>query len=120
MRPINDLCKVQVSTDEFKFGGDQGKTESGILVELPSELPFFGFHSFAFEESYDRPINNKNILDYYQKLVGKRVYWKGLSERGMVWKEGDNTWAFVKLTDIVAYSEPEIEATLVLSGEFKV
>lgn len=119
MHPTNDLCKIEVDSDEFGFGSDQSKAESGILVELPEVLPFFGFHSFAFEDSYaDMTGANGEILKYYQDLIGKRVYWKGLSERGMVLK-AEKTWAFIKLTDLIAWSEPGMEATLVISGEFR-
>lgn len=119
MHCLNDICKVEVSADEYGFGGDQGKTESGILVELPLNPPYFGYHSFAFEASYNNAENQVIMDEYYGKLLGKRVYWTGLSERGMVFKEGEKTYAFIKLTDLIAYSKPDVEATLILSGEFR-
>lgn len=118
LTPANDLALVEVNSDEFGFGAEQGKVENGILVELPRALPYFGFHSFAFESSYASWDINDEILEHYKPLVGKRVYWTALSERGMVLKS-DKTYALIKLTDIIASSEPGVEAVQVISGEFR-
>lgn len=118
MHPTNDLAKIEINSDEYGFGGDNSKSESGILRELPKQLPFFGFHSFAFEMSLVDEEVSKDLIEHYKGLIGKRVYWKGLSERGMVLK-AEKTWAFVKLTDLIAWSDPDVEATLVTSGEFR-
>lgn len=111
MKPINDLIKVKVSEDDgFGFGGDESEgVQSGILVEIPEVLPYFGFRSFAFDGSLADPELTEELLAYYRPLVGKRVYWTAYSERGSVIKEGDETFAYVKFTDLIAVGEPDGE-----------
>lgn len=116
MHPINDVMKVEITEDGYNFGLQKKGVENGIVVELPDTLPYFGFHSFAFENSLrpmaDHEANElRHLLDFYGKrLMGKRVYWTALAERGMILKEGSKGYVFLKFTDIIAYSDPEIEA----------
>lgn len=106
--PINDVVKVEVATDQYGFGGDEkAGVESGIVTDFPDMMPYLSFHSFAFENSIFNDELKGLAESYKQTLVGKRVYWKSYAERGMVFEEKDTNkrWAFVKLTDILAYSD---------------
>lgn len=111
MSPLNDNLKIEVSVDEYGFGGADEKegVESGIVVELPDQLNYLGFHSFAFEDS----LMNKDLdklLGSYKKLIGKRVYWSAFQERGSVIKEGKRSYAFLKLTDLIAVGDSDSTA----------
>ena len=113
MHPINDQIKVEVSVDEYGFGDPadaQKGQETGIAVEMPDKLNYFGYHSFCFENSFLDKEKLTKIYDYYAKLIGKRVYWKSYAERGMVLKDGDKTHAFIKMTDLIAFSDKDTEA----------
>lgn len=115
-RPFGDLAKVRLpQPNEHGFvGADETSKDAaqGILIELPDKLPYLGFYSFAFEHSYNNPDNAAILKDYYGPLVGKHVWWSSTKERGSVLKEADgNIYAYVKLTDIMAYGEPEEVAT---------
>lgn len=116
MQPLGDQIKVELQTDTYNFGGAQKKGfESGIAVELPDRLNYFGYHSFAYESS----LANRDVLDelydYYKGLIGKRVYWTEMGERGLVYTLDDKTFAMIKLTDLVGFSNADVEA-LSLSG----
>lgn len=105
--PIGDVIKVEIQTDEHGFGGETKSVDSGIVVAFADKFNFFGFHSFAFEDSF---MSEKlgELYNYYKdKLLGKRVFWTALSERGMVLKEGDKTYALIKITDLIAVADPE-------------
>lgn len=111
LKPYNDNIKVEVESDEYGFAGknQQQGVETGIVVEVPEFLPYLGFHSFAFENSLqnlelkDLKTNLSGLLALYKKLVGKRVYWTQYQERGSILKQGNKTYAFLKLTDIIAF-----------------
>ena len=116
MKPLNDLAKIKIKADEYGFGGDQKTTaETGILVELPEELHYFGFWSFAFEHSFMEAAKLSKLLKYWNSKIGKRVYWTALSERGNILKMNDEMFCFVKLTSLIAASEPDQIATNVHS-----
>lgn len=103
IRPINDLCKVEVASKNKKLVQvDKDTFEHGILVELPDKFNFFGFWSFAFENSFMSREQLDELYNYYSGLIGQRVYWTALSEKGNIIKEGDNNYAFVKLTSLIA------------------
>lgn len=108
MHPVNDVLKVEIVKDEIDFGLQKKGVENGIVVELPEITPYIGYHSFAFESSFNADGAISRVLDKYKKLVGKRVYWTALAERGMIIKEADKTFAFIKFTDIIAFSDAKI------------
>lgn len=113
IKVVNDVALVEIEKNLYEVsgmklvGGEQKKSiGTGILKELP-KLPYLGFHAFAFDKSLSDPTVLKDIYDYYKVLIGKRVYWTALSERGMVFTKGDQAFALIKLTDLVGYSEPD-------------
>lgn len=109
LRPLGDVCKVELVVDEFGFGGDETTTgvDNGILVELPDQFNWFGFWSFAFERSFGEAVKLKEFHDYYKQFIGKRVFWPSLSEKGMVFKEGDKKFAIIKITSLIGVAEPD-------------
>lgn len=108
MHPINDLCKVELPSDEFGFGdGSKTTAESGILVELPPSFPYFGFWSFAFEDSLMNKDKLMQLHKHYKDLVGKRVYWTALAEKGNIIEFENKRYAFVKLTSLISFSDPD-------------
>lgn len=107
LRPLGDVCMVELSTDEYNFGGDdKANVDNGILVQLPDKFNYFGFFSFAFEESFMSRKELDDLYKYYEQLKGKRVFWPSLSEKGMVFKEGNKRYAMIKLTSIIGCAEP--------------
>jgi hypothetical protein len=106
--PVGDQLKVKLdSANPHGFaGGERKGSESGVVVAMPDPLSFnyFGFHSFAFENSLGSEKLTK-LYEYYQTFVGKRVFWEELQDRGRVVKEGDEEFVFLKMTDIIAYSD---------------
>lgn len=102
LKPINDLAKIEIETDEFGFsGGDKDKAESGILREMPI-FPYFGFWSFAFENSLVNDEALRKLHEHYVGLIGQRVYWTALSEKGNMLKQDGKTFVFVKFTSLIA------------------
>ena len=106
LKPLNDLCKIEIETDEYGFGGNKAdKADSGILVELPDVFTYFGFWSFAFENSFMDIDKLKVLHNHYSQFIGQRVYWTALSEKGNMLKQDDKTYVFVKLTSLIASDE---------------
>ncbi len=106
IKPLNDFCKVELETDEFGFGGGtKDKAESGILVELPDKFNYFGFFSFSFENSLVDHKKLQELYDYYNKLIGQRIYWLALSEKGSILKQDNKIFALIKLTSIIAIDQ---------------
>lgn len=118
LRPLNDYAMVQLDTDDYGFGGAPGdKAQSGILIRLPDKFNYFGMYSFAFERSFGADEELKKLYDYYKQLVGHRIYWLALSEKGAILKQNDKSYAFLKLTSVMAHDEDvENEATNVLDN----
>lgn len=105
MHPVNDKIKVQIATDEHGFGATGIGVEKGIVVEVPKKLVYFGFHSFAFEGSLADKKILQDTLDYYNQFKGKLVFWESLQDRGRRFKEGNEEFVFLNMTDIIAYSD---------------
>lgn len=124
LKPLNDLCKIKLDSDEYGFGGeDKDTAESGILVELPDTFPHYGFNSFAFEVSLGAKDLLQDLHTYWSSKIGQRVFWTALAERGNVLTVGKERFAFVKLTSLIAEAEPETDAQNAHSdgaGAFKV
>lgn len=121
MRPVNDSIKVRIDDkNEYGFGGDDsGVADSGIVVDVPDVMFYLGLHSSVIEKSFLHD-GLQQILDSFEQLKGKRVYWTSLQERGNVIKEGEETFAIMKMTDIIAVSEPDDIGVNVRTGEFAV
>lgn len=105
MKPVNDKVKVKIMVNEFGFGEEEIGAECGIVVEVPDELIYFGFHSFAFESSLASKSQLDKVLSFYQKLKGKLVYWESLQDRGRRFKEGKDEFVLLNMSDIIAYSD---------------
>jgi hypothetical protein len=106
LKPLNDLAKVQIETDEFGFGGKAvDKAQSGILIELPDQFNYFGFWSFAFEDSFMAKEKLEVLYKYWKSKIGHRVYWTALAEKGNILRQDKKIYAFVKLTSLIASDE---------------
>ena len=106
LHPVNDSIKVLVAGDDYGYGaGDAGGVETGIVVEVPDMMIYLAFHSFAFEQS----IANSEILTkvqaFYNQFLDKKIYWEALNDRGRKIKEGDKSYVYLKMTDVLAYSD---------------
>lgn len=57
----------------------------------------------------------KALRAYWSKFIGKRCYWLALSEKGAILKETNGKrYAYIKLTSLIAWSEPDERAESVL------
>lgn len=110
MKPLNDLAKIRLDKDEYGFGTDNDTAEGGVLEELPDQFNYFGMWSFAFEESFMAKEKLEALMDYWKSKIGKRVYWTALSEKGNIIEKDGDRWAFVKLTSLIAWDEPDSNA----------
>lgn len=112
LAPLNDLAKIQLDTDDpFGYrGSESGGAESGILTEIPAILNYFGFWSFAFENSWGDAVELTKLRKTYAKLIGRRVFWSAGQEKGSVIKNKDGRFAFIKLSSLIAEDEAESEA----------
>lgn len=110
MHPLNDLAKVKIDED-YGFGGTQKETaETGILVELPEKFHFFGYWSFAFENSFMARKELDELYKYWEGKIGRRVFWTALSERGNLLEKDKEKFAFVKLTSLIAEDDADSTA----------
>lgn len=106
LKPINDLAKIKLDSDPYGFGGDRKDTaESGILYELPDKFNYYGFWSFAFEDSFMSHDKLEELYKYWGNYLGYRVYWTALSEKGNIIAIDKERYAFVKLTSLIAVSD---------------
>lgn len=111
LKPINDLCKVLLESDEYGFGSaDKDTAESGILEEVPDQLYYYGFWSFAFENSFMDAKSLEQLVLYWKSKIGRRVYWTALSERGNILEQDGKKYAFIKFTSLIADDEAESNA----------
>lgn len=123
--PIADNVKIKLdAADPHGFsGGESQSKESGILVDLPNGLKWLGFHSFAFEDSLANEMVLDDIMSFYRGLIGKRVYWESFQDSGRRIKDGDDEFVILKITDIIAFSEPNTKAKTITdirrTGSFK-
>ena len=110
----NDRFKIKLDGDKYGFKEDAGSSETGIVVEVPKDLIYLSFHSFAFEESIANDEKLKKVYDYYNQFLGKRVFWEPLQASGRRMKEGDDEYVFLQMTDLLAYSdELETDAKII-------
>lgn len=110
LKPLNDLCKIKLD-ERGTFSAKAGDTATdGILVELPDELLYYGFWSFAFEDSFMSKEKLAELLMYWRQYLGKRVYWTALSERGNILREKDGDYCYVKFTSLIAVGEADDKA----------
>lgn len=103
--PFGDQVKVLVDSDSFGFGGAKKGVESGVVVEVPDKLIYLGFHSFAFENSFDNAKALKETREFYAKLLSKKVFWESFQDRGRRFVEGKDEFVYIKMTDILFYAD---------------
>lgn len=115
IHPTNDRFKVLVSKDEYGFGGETKGTETGIVVEVPDMMIYLSFHSFAFEHSIVDDKLLKKVNDYYKQFLGMRIFWESLQDRGRRFKEGDNEYVFLQMTDLLAYADSADDESYVIN-----
>lgn len=116
MNALNDLAKIELEVDEFGFGGTEKETaECGVLVALPDRFNYYGFWSFAFENSFMSRKDLDDIYDYWKAKIGRKVYWTALSERGNIIEKDGKKFAFIKLTSLIAEDDADSTARSVHS-----
>jgi co-chaperonin GroES (HSP10) len=106
MKPFNDKLKVLLA-QVGPFGDPNSGTESGLVVEVPDELIYFAFHSSLFDESLGNTEVLKQVQAFYKKLEGKTVYWESLQDRGRRFKEGDDEYVLLNMSDVIAFSDSD-------------
>lgn len=115
LHPENDLAKIELSANGPLSAKSGDSATDGILVALPDLDTHFGFHSFAFEDSFMAEEKLERLRTKWEKRIGKRVYWLALQEKGAILREPDGTnYAYIKLSSIIAWSEAEEKAESVL------
>lgn len=123
LHALNDFAKVQIQDTKNQLVKTSKETsESGVLVSLPEKFTHYGFYSFAFDNSLDSPKLMKELHEYWSKLIGKKVFWLALSEKGATLKEGDETFVLIKLTSLIAYDDADSKVRNIHSdgkGAFK-
>ena len=106
MHPVADNIKVKVSEpDKYDLGTHDNSAESGIVVEVPDVIHYYGFHSFAFENSFMAKKDLEEIREYFKKLIGKRVWWQTFQDKGRRFKESDGEYVYLKMSDVLIYSD---------------
>lgn len=107
--PFNDRLKVLVSSDKFGYGGQKKGVESGIVVEVPEKLLYLSFHNFGFENSLANPKLLEVAQGFYNDLLGKKIAWESLQDRGRRFKEGDDEYVYIQMTDVLFWADDENE-----------
>lgn len=115
--PLNDRVKVKLDTDAFNLGDEKGLAETGVVVEVPGDLLYLSFHSFAFEKSIADEQTLERVFEHYNMLLGKRIYWEKLQDAGRHLKEEDGTeYVYLQMTDILAYSDDVNDKSSMIGG----
>ena len=123
IHPINDRLKVRVDADEFDLNDEKSLIETGVVVEIPKDMLYLSFHNFGFEDSIANESKLDKILDFYNQMLGKRVYWEKLQDSGRHIKEEDGEFIYLQMTDVLAYADKtdekaEVVNSLSSSGSF--
>lgn len=108
MHPVGDKLKVEVFHDTHNFGGDSNSMkEHGRVVEIPDELAYFGFHSFAFENSIANQDVLKTLHNFYKQFLGKIIYWEALQNKGRRFTEGDREYVILNMSDVIGWDDKD-------------
>lgn len=110
---LNDLAMVKLENKRFK-GTEKDKAESGILISLP-DFTHYGFWSYAFDQSLMTQDLAKQLIEYWKKHIGKKVFWTALSERGNIIEKDGERYAFIKFTSLIAVDDADSDARSVHS-----
>ncbi len=115
--PQGDWLKIKLEA-EGAFSAKAGDAaSSGILAEVP-EFTHYGYYSFGFENSLMNNDLLEELIEHWESLKGKRLYWLSLSEKGAIMEEpSGERFAFVKPTSIMGWSEPDDKAEAVLDAK---
>ncbi len=107
LTPLNDYAKIKLD-EAGTFSAKAGDAaSSGILVEVPNFV-HYGMYSMAFEQSLMNEKLLSELISYWEKYVGNRVYWLALSEKGAILQEEDGTkYCYVKFTSLMAVGEAD-------------
>lgn len=124
MHPVGDNLKIKVAErDKFDLGNSNSAGDSGVVVEIPDVIHYFGYHSFAFEKSFMAE-ELQEIKKYFYSFLGKRVWWESFQDKGRRFKEADGEYVYLKMSDVLIYSDDiEIDAEAIddtRSGGFKI
>lgn len=119
MKPLGDFAMILLDSDEYGFAGDnQDTAESGILIKLPDRFNYYGFYSFAFENSFMNREELTKLYEYWKTRIGKRVFWMALSEKGSIISKDGKRYAFVKFSSLICEDDADSTAVNILkSGE---
>lgn len=109
LQALNDLAQIKLEKKRFSTQ-EKDTAESGILIALPDKFTFFGFWSFAFENSIGNEELLSELYDYWTAKIGRKVYWTALSERGNIIEKDGEKFAFVKLTSLIAEDDADSKA----------
>jgi len=105
LHPVGDQLKVKIDTNKYDFGPSKPGDETGVVVEIPEVIHYFGKHSQSLEASFMAKAQLEELLSYFGTLVGKRVVWETLQDRGRHFKEGDSEFVLLKMTDIIGFTD---------------
>lgn len=116
LSPLNDYAQIKLDV-QGPLSAESGDTAtSGILVALPERFTHFGYYSFIAEASWMNDKELERLREHWQQFIGKRVFWLALSEKGAILKDDTGTYAYVKLSSIMAVGEADDRAESVLDA----
>lgn len=114
LKPINDVALIEIEKNPYKVGGmglvsSQQKEgiETGIVVDIPDELPYLASNTWSFENSFANTEALNKTRNYYKTLIGKKVYWEAFAERGCEIEDNGKTYVLLKFTKMLAIEEKE-------------
>lgn len=110
--PINDMLLVEIGGTK-KIGGLEHMVQSqqnegydsGIVISVSEFMTYFGFQTYAFDSSMMNSEVLETVRNKYAELVGKKVYWPKMSERGMTFKEDGHEYALLKMSSLIGVEE---------------
>lgn len=104
LHPVGDQLKIKLDKSIMNLGPSKPGKETGIVTEVPEVIHYFGMHSSMMESSFmspDLPV----LLDYFKDLIGKRVVWESLQDRGRHFSDGDDTFVLLKMSDVIGFTD---------------
>lgn len=113
---IGDKVLIRIEGNAFGLiGAKDNELCSGVLEQVPNDILYYGFHSFGFDNSLGNDEVLAKVLDFYNKLIGKRVYWEMLQDRGRKFtvetEDGNKDYVLLNMSDVLFWTEPGIVAS---------
>lgn len=106
IHPVGDNLKIEVGNpDKFGMGTQDISTETGLVIEVPDAIHYFGKHNFSFEQSFMSKEQLKELLNYFKSFIGKRVWWEAFQDKGRRFIENDKEYVYLKMSDILMVSD---------------